>query len=66
MGQLAITELKWSDFVVWTRRGINVQRIEFSPQIWEFMQEKLNALYLYGFVTELFTDRIKQKKVLYF
>ena len=65
MGQMAITELQWADFVIWTRRGISVQKIKFCGQTWGYMQEKLHAFYLYAFVPEVFTTRVKTNKALY-
>ena len=29
-GQMAITESKWCDFVIYTERGINIERIEYE------------------------------------
>ena len=33
-GQLALLNLQWCDFVVWTRSGIHVERITFDRDFW--------------------------------
>ena len=33
-GQMAITERKWCDFLVYTNKGISTERIEFDPEFW--------------------------------
>ena len=33
-GQMAITERPWCDFVVYTKKGIHVERIDFDPEFW--------------------------------
>ena len=65
MGQMAILNLQWADFVVWTKKGISIQRITFSPQVWDFMLRKLHAFYVYGMAAELMTHRVKRGKQLY-
>ena len=34
-GQLAVTERKWCDFVIFTNKGISVERIEYDHDFWE-------------------------------
>ena len=34
-GQLAITQLPWCDFVVWTPHGTSVERIEWDITLWQ-------------------------------
>ena len=34
-GQMAITERKWCDFVIYTERGINIERIEYDSDFWD-------------------------------
>ena len=36
-GQLAITELPWCDFIIWTPQGMSVQRIECDENFWKLM-----------------------------
>jgi hypothetical protein len=65
MGQMAIVDLKWADFVIWTKKGIHIQRIPFSVKIWDYMLRKLHAFYLYGMVAEFYSNRVKRQKALY-
>ena len=44
-GQLAITERKWCDFVVFTNKGISVERIKFDPDHWQKLLSKLTEFY---------------------
>ena len=45
-GQMAIGGRPWCDFVVYTPKGINVQRIEFDKNYWEnSLLPKLTAFY---------------------
>ena len=65
MGQMAIAELPWADFVIWTKKGMSVQRIIFQSEVWEFMLAKLHAFYLHSILPELFTYRVQRKKALF-
>lgn len=58
-------ELEWVDFVVWTKKGISVQRIPFSSEMWEKMLPRLKAFYLNGILPELFTSRVRRGISLY-
>ena len=33
-GQMAITERKWCDFVVYTPKGVSIERIPYDPEFW--------------------------------
>ncbi|XP_022312596.2 uncharacterized protein LOC111117719 [Crassostrea virginica] len=63
-GQLALYELEWVDFVVWTKKGCNVQRIPFDANMWAEMLVKLKKFYVTCVIPELFTRRIKKGKPL--
>ena len=65
MGQMAVTDLNWADFVVWTKVDINVERIHFDEKVWNFMLEKLQAFYVFGMVAEILSCRIQRGKTLY-
>ena len=41
-GQMAITERNWCDFIIYTEKGINVERIRFDEHYWK--QELLPKL----------------------
>jgi len=64
-GQLGAYELNWVDFVVWTKKGISVQRIQFCDATWHSMLQKLKEFYIGCVVPEMFTRRIKRGKSLY-
>ena len=34
-GSLGILQLKWSDFVVYTKKNLHVERIFFDNELWE-------------------------------
>ena len=45
-GQLAITDRKWCDFVVYTKKGISIERIDNDTEFWENkLLPKLTAFY---------------------
>ena len=45
-GQLAITERKWCDFIVYTNKGLSVERIDFDSKFWlEQLLPKLTCFY---------------------
>jgi len=44
-GQMAIGERTWCDFVVYTSKGLNVQRIQFDHQYWTDNLPKLLSFY---------------------
>lgn len=45
-GQMGITGAKWCDFVVYTKKGMSIERIPFDPQYWHELESKL-LLYHY-------------------
>ncbi|XP_052809849.1 uncharacterized protein LOC128238216 [Mya arenaria] len=61
MGQMKVLGLDWCDFVVWTKKGIHVERVTFSQDFWENkMLFQLKFFYNSFFLAECFTDRIKR------
>lgn len=52
-GVLAITKRSWCDFVVWTPKGISVERIQFDPSFWQAMVPKLDSFYHDAILPEL-------------
>ena len=65
MGQMAVAGVKWGDFVVWTKKEIHVERVEFDVELWKFMLEKLQAFYVYGMAAEIHSSRVRRGKCLY-
>lgn len=53
-GLMAITKTNWCDFVVWTTKGISVQRISFDREFWNAkMLPKLVSFYETAILPEL-------------
>ena len=44
-GQMAIAQVEWCDFAVYTTKGIHVQRISYNNDVWQDMFCKLNDFY---------------------
>ena len=66
MGQMAVLDVHWVDFVVWTKKGINVQRICFDEEFWQQnMLHKLKVFYSANFLAELFSHRIERNLPLF-
>ena len=40
-GQMSVTGARWCDFVVYTTRGLYVQRVPFNPDFWTELHQKL-------------------------
>ena len=47
-GQMGSTGASWCDFIVYTRKGISVERIPFDATYWASLQHKLST-YMYYF-----------------
>ena len=48
--QLAVTGASWCDFVIYTSKGMSVERITFDPQFWDTLNECLKNCYLNHFI----------------
>lgn len=51
-GQLGITGAKWCDFVVYTSRGMSIERIPFQEQFWLNLQQRLKDYYFTHFISK--------------
>ena len=49
-GQMAVTGARWCDFIVYTSRGLYVQRITFDPVFWAELNQKLVSYYFNHFI----------------
>ena len=56
-GQLGITRRPWCDFVVWTPKGMSVERIHFDRIFWEEMKPKLVRFHREAILPELALPR---------
>ena len=53
-GQMAIGERKWCDFVVYTNKGISIERIPFNSTFWESeLLPKLTEFYTHCVAPEI-------------
>ena len=52
-GVMAITNRKWCDFVVWTPKGISIERIKANPKFWEEIVPKLDDFWNKAILPEL-------------
>ena len=51
-GQMAITERSWCDFVIYTEKGISVERIPFDAEFWNmFYSLCFSSSFLFNVVT---------------
>ena len=50
-GQMAITGAAWCDFVVYTPKGMSIQKIKFDQQFWDNMSDKLKTFYFKHFIS---------------
>ncbi len=53
LGQLAIAQCQWCDFVVWTKNDLFVERIFFDSQKWQTCFPVLNDFYFQFLIPEL-------------
>ena len=57
-GAMAVTRRSWCDFVVWTPRGIHIERIRADPDFWsQKMLPKLERFYMNAILPELASPR---------
>ena len=64
-GQLAIYQLLWCDFFVWTKKDSMTERIAFDADKWKEIYEKLYTFYVNNFCAELFSSRLERKVPLF-
>ena len=55
-GQMGITGAKWCDFIVYTSKGLYVERIAFDPVFWQNLRNKLIQYYFEHFVSYAAAD----------
>ena len=49
-GQMTVTGARWCDFIVYTSRGLYVQRITHDPVFWTELNQKLVSYYFTHFI----------------
>jgi hypothetical protein len=55
-GQMGVTGARWCDFIVYTKKGLYVQRIPFDFQFWENLKGALTLYYFNTFIQYAATD----------
>lgn len=50
-GQMGITGAEWCDFVIFTIKGISIERVLFDPMYWQELEGKLLYYYYEHFIT---------------
>ena len=61
-GILAITKRNWCDFVIWTPKGISIERIKADTSLWEKMVPKLDAFWNTAMLPELAASEHPHKR----
>ena len=63
--QLAVTQMKWANFVVFTSHGssssMHVERVHYDDGFWQQALEKVITFYKKFVVLELVTRRVQRK-----
>ena len=59
-GQMAIKGCNWCDFVVWTTKGLVIERVVFDSQLWQTMKTNLVEFYRKCVLPELFNLKVKR------
>ena len=57
-GAMAIIQLQWCDFIVWTTKSMNVERIPFNQTFWNTCYFKLKSIYISIILPEIIYPRI--------
>ena len=58
-GQMGVSGASWCDFIVYTKKGISVERIPFDPAYWETLKLKLCTYYFDHLITTGATEFAK-------
>ena len=43
-GAMAMADVKWCDFIVWTTNDMNIERITFDQTFWDLCYSKLKSI----------------------
>ena len=49
-GQMALCKATWCDFVVYTPKGMHIERVSFNEEFWKNVNDKLEKFYISMFV----------------
>ena len=59
-GQMALCGVKWCDFVLYTNKGLHIERVPFDDTVWDPLQQKLEVLYMTKFLPILTEQNAQQ------
>ena len=57
-GQMGVTGADWCDFVVYTKKGMSIERIPFDSQYWYELEGKLLRYYYENFINFAITEAL--------
>ena len=60
-GHMGISGASWCDFIVYTKKGISVERILFDVSYWTDLKQKLNSFYFTHFIKTASSEFAKQQ-----
>lgn len=63
LGQMAISQVTWADFVVYSKQFILIERIRFSNEDWKKMKMRLDNFYFSDFLPFLETTAATLNKI---
>ena len=49
-GQMGVSGASWCDFIIYTKKGISVERIAFDATYWSSLKQKLHNYYFTHFI----------------
>ena len=59
-GEMAVCNVVWCDFVLWTKAGIFVERIHFDMQFWKSVFASLNNFFDHALLPEIVLRRVQR------
>ena len=59
-GHMGVTGASWCDFIVYTKKGISVERIPFDAIYWADLKQKLHMFYFTHFIKTASTEFAKR------
>ena len=60
-GQLGVTGASWCDLVIYTSKGMSIERITFDPQFWDTLNEGLKNSYFKHFMGQAASEFVDNK-----
>ena len=59
-GQQVVCRARYCDFVLFTEKGMGIQRIAFDEQFWTSMTEQLRSFHLQEFITVILNCQLNK------